>query len=194
MILPPPSRVRGSRLGQVAPLPLVGIATILVALIVFTPVLFASGPSPLSVSPELVVYRAGGTLSTEFYLRSVGDVAYSSIDLELGTFSPANWTGACPATGISWSYDNQSNRLEVNATTTSTVMVVDAEATYSQSGSMTIYAGDFAFQLLYRGASDEGLTVVTCPSTPGLSAPSSILTSDMPVGLYLANFGSAGPP
>jgi len=193
MIPPNFPKLRGSRLGHYAPLPLVGVATLLVALIVFTPVLVASGPSALSVRAELSVYRVIGSASTQFYLHAVGDVAYASVQLAVGTWSAA-WAGVCPTSGIVWSYDNRTDAQAVVTVANSTPVVVDAVATYDQGGTLTIYAGELAFDIVALGASDESVSVVTCSATPGLSAPGSIPTSALPVGLYLVNYGSSGPP
>lgn len=185
-------RLRGGRLGQYAPVPFVGAAALLVAVIVFTPVLLATGPSPLAVRAELTVYRVTGSPTTQFYVRGVGEVAYASIHLAIG--SGFDWHGTCPASGVNWSFDNQSDVVEVMAATNATPVVVDAVATYDQGGTLTVFAGAVAFYLVNPGASDENLAVATCASTPGMTAPGSIATTELPVGLYLVNFGSAGPP
>ena len=183
-----------SRLQTIAPVPFVGAAAILVALIVFTPVLLASGPSPLAVRAELVVYRVVGSPTTQFYVHAVGsDVPYATIDLALG--SGFAWSGgSCPGTVANWTYVNETNRLDLLAVTDEDPVLVRATATYNQSSGPTIYAGELAFDVVNPGSSGESLTIVPCASTPGLSPPGSIATADLPLSLYLVNFGSGGPP
>ncbi len=183
-----------SRLQTVAPVPFVGAAAILVALIVFTPVLLASGPSPLAVRAELVIYRTVGSPTTQFYVHAVGsDVPYATIDLALG--SGFAWSGSgCPATVANWTYVNTTDRLGSLVVTSELPVLVRATAVYNQSSSSTVYAGELAFDVVNPGSSSETLAIVPCASTPGLSAPGSIATGDLPLSLYLVNFGSGGPP
>jgi hypothetical protein len=183
-----------SRLGAYAPVPLVGAASILVALIIFTPVLLASGPSPLAVQAELTIYRVVGGSTTQFYVRAVGsEVAYSEIRLAVG--SGFAWSGSCPTSGVSWSYSNGTDLLEENAMTGSTVVVLNATAVYNPSGTMTIYAGELALEIVGLGTPGEALSIVPCTSvTPGMSAPGSWATANLPLSLDLVDYGSGGPP
>ena len=194
MILPPPRRATASRLGAYAPVPFAGAAAILVALIVFTPVLLASGPSALAVQAELVVYRVQGGTTTEFYLHAVGsDVPYARIDLDLGT--GFLWDGSCPTSGITWSNTSLTDVLSVSNTSLSAPVLVNASATYNASGRTSVYAAELALNVDNLGSSSESLAIVPCPAaTPGESVPSSWLVSNLPLALLLVDYGSGGPP
>lgn len=193
MIPPHPSH-RAELLGSYAPLPMVGAAAILVALIVFTPVLVETGPTPLARQAELIVYRVVGGLGTDFYLHAVGsDVPYAHVSLALGT--GFGWTGACPTSGISWNNTSASDRLELDATGTASPMLVYATANYTGSGSTTIYAGELAFEVVNPGSPAESLNIVPCTTaTPGVTAPTSYAVSQLPLSLLLVDYGSGGPP
>ena len=185
--------VPGGRLGRVAPLPFVGAAAILVALIVFTPVLLASGPSPLAAHAELTVYRVIGGPSTKFYVHAVGsDVAYSEIRVGLGTGFV--WSGGCPTTPLNWTITNETDLLEMNVGTNATAVVLNATAIYDQGGVRTVYAGEIAFGLVNENLSDESLQLASCPYTPGESPPHTWSVADLPLSLLLVNYGSGGPP
>ncbi len=182
------------RLGAYAPVPFVGAAAILVALIIFTPVLLASGPSPLAVRPELVIYRVTGAPTVLYYLHGVDPtVPYGR--LLLGVASFGSWTGACPTTGLSWSNESADNVLELGAEGSTGPTLIYAYAVYNTTAGSTIYAGAFALVVDHLGQSDEGLSLVPCAgATPGVTVPSSWSTANLPLPLLLVDFGTAGPP
>jgi len=180
------------RLGAVAPVPFAGTATILVALIIFTPVLMAIGPSPLAARAELVIYRVVSSSTTDFYVHGVGpDVPYSEVALYLGT-GPIG-VGSCPTARLNWTGMSQANTLGVSVTTNATRLVVNVTAVYGTGASKTVYAAEIAFAIVHVGASDEGLDMAVCPSTPGVTVPSSWSTANLPLAVLLGNFGSGGP-
>jgi hypothetical protein len=184
-----------SRLGRYAPIQFVGPAAILVALIVFTPILLTNGPSALAVQAELTIYRVTGGTTTEFYVHAVGsEVPYAQIDLDYGT----NFTwvpGACPTSGIHWTHTNATDLLELGHSTASNPFLVNATAVYAPHGARTVFAGMLAFDITGVGQPDETVTMVPCTSTtPGLSAPTSWSVSKLPLSLLLVNYGSGGPP
>lgn len=184
-----------SRLGRYAPVQFAGPAAILLALIVFTPILLSGGPSALAVQAELTIYRVQGGTSTEFYVHAVsGEVPYVEIDLAYGTGFAWN-AGACPIGGISWNRTIATHLLELGQSTAANPFVVNATAVYSPSGTRTVYAGMLAFDITNPGMPDETVTIVPCTSTtPGLTAPGSWPVSQLPLSVFLVNYGSGGPP
>ena len=188
----PPRLLPWGRLGAVAPVPFVGTAAILVALIVFTPVLLATGPSPLAVRAELVVYRVVGSPTTEFYVHAVGsDVPYSEIDVALGT--GFLWSGGCPTSGLNWTYSNETDLLELSVTTSLTPVVVNVTVVYDNGGASTVYAAELAFAIIHPGMSNEAIAIAPCPWTSAESPPGSWSVTNLPLTLLLINYGSGGP-
>ncbi len=187
-----PGAGRAGRLGAVAPVPFVGAAVILVTLIIFTPVLLASGPSPLAVQAELVVYRVVGAPTTDLYVHAVGsDVPYAEIHLGIGTgFSGSG----CPSVVPQWNYTNGTDLLELSALAEGTPFVVNATVVYQNGGATTIYAAELAFAIVNAGDANEGLAISSCPATPGESPPGSWAVTNLPLSLLLVNFGAGGPP
>jgi len=186
---PPPL----GRLGAVAPVPFVGLATILVALIVFTPVLIASGPSPLAVEGYLYVYRGTGSTLTDFEVAAYDqEVPYDWLNLSVGTGFA--WDGRCPTSALNWTYLNETDALVANRLTGANPVVVNATAVYVQGGSRTVYAGELAFDLVGQNSSSESLVYAPCPWTPGVSSPGSWSVTLGTDPFPLVNYGSGGPP
>ncbi len=176
------------------PVYLAGIAAILLALIVFTPVLINPGSPSFLTNARLIVDRTPGSSTTDFYLQAwSGYVRYSTLELDLGTgFS---WNGSCPSSGLTWTNLAQHDLLELSVRPNATgPMVVDATAVYSSGGSETIYAAEIAFEVVNEGQPDESLLMVPCPATPGESPPASWPVAQLPYSLLLVNYGGAGPP
>ena len=184
----------GGRLGAVAPVPFVGVAAILVALIIFTPVLLSTGPSPLAVQAELVVYRAVGSPTTEFAVHGYDpDVAYAWVNLSVGTGFV--WNGSCPAVSrLSWSTTNETDEVTANAVVSTVPVVLNATATYLGTAGRTVFAGELAFDVLNLGLTSESLAVAVCPWTSKVTAVSSWGVSGGALVIGLANYGSGGPP
>jgi len=181
-----------SRLGAVAPVPLVGLAAILVALIVFTPVLLSSGPSALAISGYLFVYRGAGSSATDFEVAAYDqEVAYGWINLSVGT--GFIWSGGCPTSTLHWTYVNETDALAANAFTGGNPLVVKATAVYLAGGTKTVFAGEMAFNLVGLNTSGATLEYAPCPWTPGVSSTGSW---DLGLGTRpfpLVNYGSGGP-
>jgi hypothetical protein len=186
-----PSR---GRLGRYAPVPFVGAATLLVALIVFTPVLFSGGPSPITVQARLTVDRVVSGNETHLYVGSLGgDVRYLSINLSIGT--GFNWSGGCPTTVAHWTNATGTQVIELGGVANATTAVVFASATYVDHGSTTIYAGELALNITHDGAPNEAMLMAACSSsTPGFGPPTSWPVSDLPLSVLLVNYGAGGPP
>ncbi len=187
---------RHERLARIAPLPFVAVAAILIALIVFTPVLLYSGPSPFLAQGELAVDTLPGSNWTKFYVLPLDpqEVRYDSVELHVG--SGFAWTGSCPAAVPSWSNVSDSNTLVVSENSTGNPVLVWAEAVYSASTGPVIYAGEFAFQVMDPAGPNPQLLMVPCTTvTPGAAVPSSsVPVGDLPVFLPLVDYGSGGPP
>jgi hypothetical protein len=182
------------RLGAVAPVPFVGLAAILVALIVFTPVLLAPGPSPLAVQAYLGVYRAAGSSSTEFALHAYDDdVPYSSITLAIA--SGFSWSGSCPSGKLSWNVTNATDVTASILETADNPVVVNATAVYDQSGTRTVYAGELAVYVTNLNSSSESLVFAACPWTAALGTPGPWAVSHNAADpIPLVNYGTGGPP
>ena len=181
------------RLGAVAPVPFVGVAAILVALIVFTPVLLASGPSPLAVQAELTVYRAVGSGSADYGLHGLdGSVPYRWLNLSFG--SGFSWTGGCPASAPSWSLTSLVNATGVSVVEAANPVVVNASAVYVQGGSRTVYAGVVALYVPDLNASSPTLDYLPCPPTPTVTSSGSWSVGSGTFPVTLVNFGAGGPP
>jgi len=189
----PPFPTTAGRLGAVAPVPFVGLAAILIALIVFTPVLLAGGPSPLAVQAELEVYRTIGSGSTEFDVHGVDPgIPYQTLNLSLGTgFS---WTGSCPGTQLNWTYVNETNEAVVNVLSSATAVVVNVTAVYDQGGTRAVYSGEIAFSIDHLGASNEAILYAACPWTPSVTSTGSWAVSQGSLPLPLVNYGAGGHP
>ena len=187
--LPPLER---SRLGAYAPVPFVGAAAILVALIVFTPVLFSGGPSPITIQARLTVDRIVGANATHLYVGSLGgDVRYSAINLSVGT--GFTWSGSCPTAVSHWSNTTDTQVIELESSVGATSAEVVASAVYDARGAVTVYEGALAFNVTHEGAADEAIVMAPCALTPGFSPPTSWPVTDLPLSLLLVNYGSRGP-
>ncbi len=182
------------RIGAYAPVPFVGASAILVALIVFTPVLLSGEPSPLATQAEIVVYRVTGGPVTDFYVHAVDPtVPYWQIDVALGT--GFTWSGGCPTSGVSWGYHNETDALGLATNSSSGSIVLHARAVYNSTAGSTVYEAEFAFNLTHFGQPDESLSIVPCTSaTPGATGPGSWPVARLPVPLFLVDYGSGGPP
>jgi len=189
-----PGSTAAGRLGAIAPVPFVGTATLLVALIVFTPVLLAGGPSPLAVQPVLSVYRAPGASATSFDVHGADpNVPYLWLNVSVGTGFV--WNGLCPGSaGVAkWSYWNGTNTLGWTLVAGANPVVVNASVVYAQSSGRTVYAGELAFDLTGQNTSGESLLYVACPWTSTVSPGGSWTVSLGPLPIDLVNYGSGGP-
>ena len=171
------------------PIPLVGTAAILVVLIVFTPILFATGPpaaGTFETLAELVVDEVAGSGRTTVYVHAVGStVRYGAIALGLaGNFS---WTGACPTGLGGFVWQNGSNLLEEQVGTTSNPLVVVVSATYVAGGATANYSAKIAFFSTASTIASAACYGATPPAGPQAIA-------SLPLVLLLQNYGPGGPP
>ena len=183
------------RLAGAFPWPFVGTAVILSALIVLTPVLFSSGPpapGSLLTEADLIVDQVPGSGTTHFYVRAVGEsVRYDNISI--GIASGFSWNGGSFAWPTAWNWTNQSDVLELAVNSTQNPVAVTVTAVYRVGVAVADYAGIVAFYVSGTGGGEK-LSIVVSSSTPGVSAPSSVLVNQLPEPLSLQNFGSGSPP
>jgi len=169
------------------PIPLVGTAALLIVLILFTPILFGTGPAApgtFETQALLIVDRPASSSTTNFYVRAEGDtVRYTSISV--GSDAGFAWTGGCPA-GLHWTFENVSDSIAANVSVAGPTVAVNVTATYTVGGSTAVYAAVVAFAV-----SGSTLTGVACY---GASVPGTLPVASLPVALPLTDYGSGGPP
>ncbi|MFY9717159.1 MAG: hypothetical protein WAK40_04420 [Thermoplasmata archaeon] len=182
----PPPRSRG----DLFPIPLVGTTAILLVLIVFTPILFATGPpaaGSFETQGELVVDQSPPGSNTTFYLHAVGPTVRYTV-LSIGLASDFSWTGACPPTGLTWTvWENLTNRIDAEVGTSANPVAVRATATYTENGATANYSAELAFDL-----SSGTLSIAVCYGATPPSASQPIVS--LPLLLLLQNWGAGGPP
>ncbi|MHB1435445.1 MAG: hypothetical protein ACYCPN_04815 [Thermoplasmata archaeon] len=166
------------------PMPWVGFAVLLLALIILTPVLYSTGPpaaGTIFTQAELVV-DSNGTM-THLYLWGVSDVRYQSLSMGIATgFSP--WNHRPPGGAFRWT--TATDALAVLGFTNQDVFAVNVSALYVSQGS-ACYGGVVAFNL-------SASSLATQSFTPGLSVPSAISLNSLPLSIALVNLGSGCPP
>ncbi len=175
------------------PWPLVGVSLLLATMIILTPVIFGPiVPGSIETSAELLVDHPASGDATNFYVRAYGDtVRYSSISIAYATnFS---WTGAFPSGPLNWTdWQNGTDLLSLQLLGVAVNPVaINVSAVYTLGGASATYVGLIAFDLGYVGSTISLLCAVS-PLTSGVSAPSSVDLSTLPLVIYLQNFG-AGP-
>jgi hypothetical protein len=179
------------RIEEVAPLPFVGVALLLVVLIVATPVLTGeSGGGGILTQAELVVDALPGNLSTHYYVRGLSTTARYA-EMNLGFAVGFNWTGSFPSGRLSWSnWTNASAVLSVDRAALADPVAVNVTAFYSENGVNALYAAVLAFDVgTPAGSTTEMLTVVS--ATAGISGFSTPVI-DLPVPILLALVGTGG--
>ncbi len=165
--------------GRYFPMPWVGIAVLLLALIVLTPVLYSSGPpaaGTIFTQAELVV-DTNGTV-THLYLWGVSDVRYQS--LSMGIATGFAW-GHRPSR-IPFQWTNGTEILALVGSSDQGVFAVNVTAVYVSQG-QACYGGLVAFNLSATGLATQSFT-------PGLSTPSLIGLGALPLSIALPNQGS----
>jgi hypothetical protein len=195
----PPSILRRppGRLGLYAPWPLVGVTALLVALIVFTPVLVSNSHTPAPgflTQAEIVVDRSSGNDTFQFYVWALGEeIRYSQIDVAIA--SDFNWTGAngVPWSTLNWTeWHNESNVLAEIVGSTANPVALDIFANYVYSTGNTWYVGELAF-FVTGPAGSESLYWATSTSGLPVTSPLSV-ASYLPLTIPLVDAGSGGGP
>jgi len=176
------------RLGRF-PIPLVGATAILLVLVVFTPILFSTGPpaaGTFETQGELVVDQVVAAGPVTFYVHAVGStVRYAVISIALA--ENISWTGACPTSGVAWDrWANGSEVLSEQIRTGAGDVAVQATATYTVDGSTANYSAELAFS-----ATGGVLASAACF---GATPPSPQPIANLPIVLLLQNWGAGGPP
>ena len=174
------------RLGTFFPWPLVGVALLLVALIVFTPVLLSTASGPYYTQAVLVVDRvAGPNLTTNFYVHAIGGtVRYQTISMAIAY--GFNWSGGFPSENLSWyDWENLTDALEYSYYAPFNPVVVAVTATYVSGSTTSAYSGVLAFYVSGLGTSHEVLNAVTAPGSSGVTVAPSTPVSSLPLILSL---------
>jgi hypothetical protein len=176
--------------GELFPIPLVGTTAILVVLIVFTPILFATGPpaaGSFETQGELIVDQSPPGSNTTFYLHAVGPTVRYSV-LSIGLASSFAWTGACPSSGLTWSvWENLTGKIDAEVGTAANPVAVRATATYTEDGATANYSAELAFDV-----SSGTLSIAVCYGATPPSASQPI--ASLPLLLLLQNWGAGSPP
>ncbi len=181
------------RLEELAPLPFVGVALLLVVLIIATPVLTGQSPSGgVLAQPELVVDALPGNNSTHYYVRGLSTTARYA-EVNLGFAFGFAWTGSFPTGPLNWTdWVNGSSVLSVDRAAYEDPVAVNVTALYTANGVNSLYAGLLAFNLSTPiGSTTEILTVVS--ATPGIGGFSTPVV-DLPVPILLSYVGTGGTP
>ncbi len=195
----PPSIARRppGRLGLFAPWPLVGVTALLLALIVFTPVLVSNSHQPgpgILTQAELVVDRSPGNDTFHFYVWALGEeIRYAQIDV--GVASNFSWIGTngVPWTELNWTqWHNESNVLSEIVASTANPLALDIFANYVYPTGNTWYVGMLAFYVT-GPSGGESLYWATYTSGIPVTSPQSV-ASDLPFPIPLVDAGSGGGP
>jgi uncharacterized membrane protein YuzA (DUF378 family) len=188
---PPAIGGRRRRIEDVAPLPFVGVALLLVVLIIATPVLTGqSNGGGVLTQAELIVDALPGNLSTHYYVRGLSTTARYA-EINLGFAYGFNWTGAFPTGPLNWTdWQNASSVLAVDFGVSHDPVAVNVTALYSVGGVNALYAGVLAFDVATPpGSTTAVVTVVS--ATAGIAGFSTAVT-DLPVPILLAYVGTGG--
>jgi hypothetical protein len=184
-----------TRLGNLFPWPLVGVALLLVTLIVFTPILITNSESPFLTQAVLVVDRVSGPgATTNFYVHATGGtVRYQSISMAVSY--GFNWTGGFPSGNLTWTdWQNRSSAIAYAFFCPYNPVVVAVTATYTSGSTNITYAGLIAFYVGSVGTNHEVLYAVTGATTSAVSVPSSIAVSQLPLPIQLEVYTGRGIP
>lgn len=196
---PPFGRRPPGRLGVLAPWPLVGVALLLLALIVVTPVLVANSHQPgvgILTQAELVVDKTSSNATLHFYVWALGEtIRYDSI--QVGVATGFGWDGSAAVnwTGLNWTqWTNDTGVLSVIVESTDNPIALNISAHYVSPSGSTWYVGIFAFYVAVT-APPNGETLYSATATSGVAVtPSTPVNNDtLPAPILLANVGPGGP-
>jgi hypothetical protein len=185
------------KLGIFAPWPLVGIALILVAFIIFTPELITNSHQPgpgLLTQAELIVDKIPSNPTLHFYIWALGEtIRYDEI--RVGVATSFNWTGSGPMpwSQLNWTYwDNNSDVLSMIFGSSANPVALNISVHYISPSGSTWYVGELSFYVLT--ATPSGSQSLYSAATSGVSVASPLAVSNdtLPVAILLANVGSGG--
>ncbi len=194
-IAPLPPRGRFA-LREYAPVPLVGVAVVLAALIVVTPVLVSEGqPAPgILTQAELIVDRVAGGSETHFYVHGLGTtVRYDAI--WFGEDANLSWSGSGSPDWSSLHYTSWQNGtfvLSLGLTSPANPIAVNVTAYYSSAGGSAYYTAVLA---LFVGPGPTGETLYLASDTPGVAVRPTVPVdnSSLPLTILMAVAASGGP-
>jgi len=191
---------RRRRIGDFAPLPLAAVATLLIVLILFVPVLISTGqPAPgIFTQAELIVDRISGNGATHLYVHGVGTTSRYT-EIWVGLASDFNWSGSggVPWAHLNWSaWTNQSDVLSLSLMTIENPVAVNVTAYYVSPGGTAWYVGVVAFYVgPAPGSSGDDLYYASQTSGVGLpSTPTPVDNSSLPLTILLPITGSGRAP
>jgi hypothetical protein len=191
------------RVGDYAPLPMAAVATLLIVLILFTPVLISTGqPAPgIFTQAELIVDRIGGNNTTHLYVHGVGTTSRYT-EIWVGLASGFDWFGAggVPWARLNWSnwsaWTNETDVLSLSILTTENPVAVNVTAWYVSPGGTAWYVGVLAFYV-GPGPGPTGEALYSSTQTPGLGLPSTptpVDNSSLPLTINLPLTASGKAP
>ncbi len=195
-----PLRRPPGKLGTYAPWPLVGVAVLLIALIVFTPVLVSKSPHQpapgILTQAELVVDKIAGVPALHFYVWALGEeIRYDQ--LHIGLAGSFNWTGS---SAMNWSrlnwtvWYNGSEVLSEIIASSANPVALNISAYYVSPGGSAWYVGVIAFYVSVTSP-PSGETLFAATDTSGITVVSPLAVSNdtLPMAILLHNAGG-GPP
>lgn len=190
-------RARRRRIGDYAPLPLVGVAILLIVLILFTPLLLPSGGQPapgVLTQAELIVDRISGNQTTHFYIHALGTTArYTEIWVGLASGFDYSTLGTS-WTKLNWStWTNESDVLSVIVSSIENPVALNVTAYYASPGGTAWYVGVVALDV---GMGSTGPALYFATPTPGLGlpGPTPVDNASLPITILLPLTLSGGPP
>lgn len=191
-------RPRGGRLRQVAPLPLVGVAVLLVALILITPVLISEGQPPPGIftQAELIVDRTSGTPGLHFYVHGLSTTVRYDV-IALGTADNFSWSGSGSPPWRALDFGNWTNAtfvLAVSLWATENPVAVNVTASYASLNGYATYSAVVVF-FVGPGPSPSGETLYAASPTGGL-VPSStpVDNASLPLTILLPATSTGSAP
>jgi hypothetical protein len=186
------------KLSIYAPWPLVGIALLLVAFIVFTPELISNSRQPgpgLLTEAELIVDKIPENATLHFYVWALGEtIRYDEI--HVGVATAFNWTGGgSPVwSQLNWTqWDNGTDVLSVILASSANPVALNISVHYVSPSGSTWYVGILSFYVLTSVPSgSESLYSATGTSGVAVASPLAVSNDTLPVPILLANVGSGG--
>jgi hypothetical protein len=170
------------RLGELLPWPFLGVVVLLVILIFLTPNLLSNGAptaGSLPTEAELIVDRVAGSNVTHLYVKSLGTVRYTDIDISLS--KNLSWPIHGPQS-VTWRNATQWNdSLAAGLDSWKNPFAVNVSAIYvDATGASVEYAGAYAFNV----SADTLTAVPLTPESPYVP-PTSI--SSLPLFILLTS-------
>jgi hypothetical protein len=187
-------------LGYYAPWPVVGVALLLVALVLITPVLLANSHQPgpgILTQAELVVDKTSRNSTLHFYIWALGEtIRYD--DMRVGVATGFNWTGSTPIAwnALNWTdWHNGSDLLSVIVASDANPVALNISVHYVSPSGSTWYVGLLAFYVgLTSPPLGESLYSATPTSGVALTSPLAVSNDTLPVAILLADVGPGGAP